>query len=122
MCIRDRYTGLYTGKVQAPFFRSTQSRLRAPVRLARRWAPVKEAAMKRLMKILLGLSIGAAVAMLFAPKSGRDLRERLIGGATGKLLPAAPVEFPAPEGERSWDSGPATAVAEAPVVEPAIVE
>ncbi len=41
--------------------------------------------MKRLMKILLGLSIGAALAMLFAPKSGRALREQLIGGATGKL-------------------------------------
>ena len=78
--------------------------------------------MKRLMKILLGLSIGAAVAMLFAPKSGRELREQLIGGATGKLLPAAPVEFPEAEGERLWDAGTATAVAEPPVVEPAFEE
>src|SRR5450759_5814884 len=78
--------------------------------------------MKRLMKILVGLSIGAAVAVLFAPKSGRELREQLIGGATGKLLPAAPVEFPEPEGERLWDAGTATAVAESPVVEPAYQE
>lgn len=78
--------------------------------------------MKRFMKILLGLSIGAAVAMLFASKSGRELREQLIGGATGKLLPAAPVEFPEPEGERLWDAGTATAVVEPPVVEPAYQE
>ena len=78
--------------------------------------------MKRLMKILLGLSIGAALALLFAPKSGRKLREQLIGGATGRLLPAAPVEFPEPQGERLWDAGTATAVAEPPVVEPVIVE
>jgi hypothetical protein len=78
--------------------------------------------MKRLMKILFGLSIGAAVAVLFAPKSGRELREQLIGGATGKLLPAAPVEFPEPEGERLWDAGTATAVAQPTVVEPAFEE
>jgi hypothetical protein len=78
--------------------------------------------MKRFMKILLGLSVGAAIAMLFAPKSGRKLREQLIGGATGKLLPAAPVEFPAPEGERRWDAGPAAAVAEVVVAEEAVVE
>jgi len=71
--------------------------------------------MKRLMKILLGLSIGAAIAVLFAPKSGRELRQRLIGGATSRLLPAAPVEFPEPEGERFWEAEAATAVAEAPV-------
>ena len=78
--------------------------------------------MKRLMKILLGLSIGAAVAVLFTPKSGRELRERLIGGATGKLLPAAPVEFPEPDGERLWDAGTATGVAEPTIVEPAFEE
>jgi hypothetical protein len=78
--------------------------------------------MKRFMKILLGLSIGAAVAMLFARKSGRELREQLIGGATGKLLPAAPVEFPEPEGERLWDAGTATAVAEPPIEEPVAEE
>ena len=78
--------------------------------------------MKRLMKILLGLSIGVGIALLFAPKSGRKLREQLLGGATGKLLPAAPVEFPQPEGERLWDAGTATAVAEPPAVEPAVEE
>jgi hypothetical protein len=71
--------------------------------------------MKRLMKILLGLTIGAAIAVLFAPKSGRELRQRLIGGATSRLLPAAPVEFPEPEGERFWEADAATAVAEVPV-------
>jgi len=78
--------------------------------------------MKRLMKILLGLSIGVGIALLFAPKSGRKLREQLLGGATGKLLPAAPVEFPQPEGEHLWDAGTSTAVAEAPVVEAPVVE
>ena len=78
--------------------------------------------MKRLMKILLGLSIGVGIALLFAPKSGRKLREQLLGGATGKLLPAAPVEFPQPEGERLWDAGTVTAVAEPPAVEPPAVE
>jgi len=77
--------------------------------------------MKRFMKVLLGLSIGAAVGMLLARKSGRELREQLIGGGTGKLLPAAPVEFPEPEGERLWDAGTATAVAEPAVVEEAVV-
>ena len=78
--------------------------------------------MKQLMKILLGLTIGVGIAILFAPKSGRKLREQLIGGATGKLLPAAPVEFPEPEGERLWDAGTVTAVAEPPVAEPVFEE
>jgi hypothetical protein len=73
---------------------------------------LEEAAMKRLMKFLLGITVGAAVAMLLAPKSGRELRQQLIGGATGRLLPAAPEEFPQPESERTWDTGAATAVAE----------
>ncbi len=78
--------------------------------------------MKRLMKILLGLSIGAALAILFAPKSGRKLREQLIGGATGKLLPAAPVEVPEPESQRIWDAGAAIAVEEPPAAESTIAE
>ena len=52
--------------------------------------------MKRLMRFLLGLTVGAAAGMLLAPKSGRELRQQLIGGASGKLLPAAPDEFPNP--------------------------
>jgi len=95
------------------------------VQLAFGWAAVKEAAMK-LMKFLLGLAIGAGVALLFAPKSGRALREQLIGGAAGKMLPAAPVEFPQPEHERDWaaativaEEPPETAVAEVPVESPA---
>jgi hypothetical protein len=85
---------------------------------------LEEAAMKRLMKFLLGITVGAAVAMLLAPKSGRELRQQLMGGASGKLLPAAPDEFPQPEAERAWDTGGvATAVAEPePLVEEAVVE
>ncbi len=84
----------------------------------------------KLMKFLLGLTIGAGVALLFAPKSGRELREQLVGGATGRLLPAAPVEYPQPEHERDWGDGAVTVVAEPPVeievpavvVEEAVVE
>lgn len=80
--------------------------------------------MKRLMRFLLGLTVGAAAGMLLAPKSGRELRQQLIGGASGKLLPAAPDEFPQPEAERAWDTGGiATAVAEPErVVEETIAE
>ena len=60
--------------------------------------------MKRLMRFLLGLTMGATVAVLFAPKSGRELREQLISGATSRLLPAAPDEYPQPDGE-AWGSG-----------------
>ena len=78
--------------------------------------------MKRLMRFLLGLTVGAAAGMLLAPKSGRELRKQLIGGASGKLLPAAPDEFPQPDAERAWDTGGIeTAVAEPePLVEEAI--
>jgi transcription termination factor Rho len=68
----------------------------------------------KLMKFLLGLVIGAGVALLVAPKSGRELRQQLVGGATSRLLPAAPVEYPQPEHEREWGGTAATAVAEAP--------
>ena len=45
--------------------------------------------MKRLFKILLGLSVGAAIGMLFAPKSGKELRQQLLGTATGRMLHTA---------------------------------
>ena len=70
----------------------------------------------KLMRFLLGLAIGAGVALLVAPKSGRELREQLVGGASGKLLGAAPDEYPQPERVADW-GGTATAVAERPVVE-----
>ena len=76
--------------------------------------------MKRLMRFLLGLTVGAAIAMLFAPKSGRELRQQLAGGATGKLLPPAPDDYPMPEGEREWGVGPVTAVAEPPGVDESV--
>ena len=96
-------------KARARFFRRTLRRFRAPVRLAT--AAVKEAAMK-VLRFLLGLAIGAGVALLFAPKSGRELRQQLAGGRSGKLLGAGPDDYPQPE-PAAW-GGPATAVAEPP--------
>ena len=72
----------------------------------------------KLMKFLLGLAIGAGVALLVAPKSGRELRQQLAGGASGKLLGAAPDEYPQPEPVAEW-RGTATVVAEPPVVDEA---
>ena len=37
----------------------------------------------KVFRFLLGLAIGAGVALLFAPKSGRELRRQLFGGAGG---------------------------------------
>lgn len=70
----------------------------------------------KVMRFLLGLVIGAGVALLVAPKSGRELRQQLAGGASGKLLGAAPDEYPQPEPVAEW-GGTATAVAETPVDE-----
>ena len=69
----------------------------------------------KVLRFLLGLAIGAGVALLVAPKSGRELRQQLVGGASGKLLGAAPDEYPQPEPVAEW-GGAATAVAEAPSV------
>jgi len=41
--------------------------------------------MMRFIKFLLGLTIGAAAGVLLAPKSGRELREQMFGGAAAKL-------------------------------------
>jgi hypothetical protein len=85
--------------------------------------------MKRLVKFLLGLAIGAGVAMLLAPKSGRELRERLMGGATSRLLPPGEDRYAPAADEPSWQaaapswSAPAaTAVAEPPVDEKVVIE
>jgi hypothetical protein len=71
----------------------------------------------KVFRFLLGLAIGAGVALLFAPKSGRQLRHQLTGGGSGKLLDAGTGAFPEPE-RAEW-GGVATAVAEPPVVEEA---
>ncbi len=68
----------------------------------------------KVMRFLLGLAIGAGVALLFAPKSGRELRQQLAGGAAGTLLEAAPDDYPQPEPAGDW-AGPTSVVAEAPV-------
>ena len=46
--------------------------------------------MKRLIKFLLGLAAGATVAALVTPKSGREMREQLLAGVSGRLLPPTP--------------------------------
>lgn len=68
----------------------------------------------KVLRFLLGLAIGAGVALLFAPKSGRELRQQLVGAAAGTLLEAAPDDYPQPEPAGDW-AGPASVVAEAPV-------
>ena len=68
----------------------------------------------KVLRFLLGLVIGAGVALLFAPKSGRELRQQLVGGAAGTLLEAAPDDYPQPEPAGDW-AGPGSVVAEAPV-------
>jgi len=79
----------------------------------------------KVMRFLLGLVIGAGVALLVAPKSGRELREQLVGAAGDRMLGAPPEAYPGPDVAASWDvdsdrSGAATAVAEPSVaVEPA---
>jgi transcription termination factor Rho len=70
----------------------------------------------KVIRFLLGLAIGAGVALLVAPKSGRELRQQLAGGASGKLLGAAPDQYPQPEPVAEW-GGAATAVADAPGAE-----
>jgi hypothetical protein len=82
--------------------------------------------MKRLMKFLFGLTVGAAIAVLLAPKSGRELRQQLVGGTTGRLLSPAPDDYPMPEGEREWGADATTTVAEpgavaATVTEPQVI-
>ena len=38
-----------------------------------------------LMGFLIGLGVGAAVGILFAPKSGEEMREYLLDGANGAI-------------------------------------
>ncbi|MBE0528973.1 MAG: YtxH domain-containing protein, partial [Thermoleophilia bacterium] len=68
----------------------------------------------KVMRFLFGLAIGAGVALLFAPKSGRELRQQLAGGVGGTLLEAPPDDYAQPEPAGEWAS-PAAAVSEAPV-------
>lgn len=44
--------------------------------------------MMRFIRFILGLSVGAAAGVLFAPRSGRELRERLLSSASQTLLPS----------------------------------
>lgn len=51
----------------------------------------------RLIKFLFGLTVGAAVGVLLAPKSGRELREQLRESASGTLLPPPVEDYPGAE-------------------------
>lgn len=73
--------------------------------------------MMRLIKFLLGLTVGAVAGVLFAPKSGRELREQLRGGAAAKLLPPLAEHYPLPEG-RHTEHEDATAPAQSPIAAP----
>ena len=44
--------------------------------------------MRRLLRFLFGAALGASVAMLATPKTGRELREQLLGPEARKLMPA----------------------------------
>ena len=68
----------------------------------------------RLIKFLFGLTVGAAVGVLLAPKSGRELREQLRESASGTLLPP-PVED-SPPAEASAPAADDTSFAEGPAV------
>ena len=41
--------------------------------------------MRRLLRFLFGAALGASVAMLATPKSGRELREQLLGPEVRRL-------------------------------------
>jgi len=62
----------------------------------------------RLIKFLFGLSVGAAAGVLFAPKSGRELRRQLresdlVNSVTNRLLPSPPAQVSAPEAAANED-------------------
>ncbi len=67
----------------------------------------------KVFRFLIGLAIGAGVALLVAPKSGRELRRQLTGGGSSKLLGAGRDTYPEPA---EW-GGPATVVAEPPMAD-----
>ena len=73
--------------------------------------------MMRLIKFLLGLTVGAAAGVLLAPKSGRQLREQLFGGAAAKLLPPMAELYPLPERSLT-ELGDAATVQQPPLAAP----
>ncbi len=80
--------------------------------------------MKRLIKFLFGLAAGATVAALVTPKSGREMREQLLAGVSGRLLPSASepqtlLEEPVSVATPAAAPEPAPEATAAPVAEPA---
>ncbi len=77
----------------------------------------------KVMRFLLGLMIGAGVAVLFAPKSGRELRQQLAGGVGDRLLGSSATDvYPQPEVAEPDPGGVATAFAEPEVADPVVDE
>jgi transcription termination factor Rho len=59
--------------------------------------------MRRLLRFVFGAALGASVAMLATPKTGRELREQLLGPDVRKLMPARLAELIAPpEAPPGW--------------------
>ena len=59
--------------------------------------------MGRLLRFLFGAALGASVAMLATPKSGRELRKQLLGPEVRRLLPTQLAELLAPpEAPSAW--------------------
>lgn len=53
--------------------------------------------MPRFTKYVFGGVVGAGLALLFAPRTGRDMRRMLMGGGRPALPPPQPAAAPAPE-------------------------
>ncbi len=61
--------------------------------------------MARLLRFLFGCALGATVAVLVTPKSGRDVRQQLLSAARPVLLTRGPDEDAEPdehEDEQPW--------------------
>jgi hypothetical protein len=59
--------------------------------------------MRRLLRFMFGAALGATVAILATPKTGRELREQLLGPEARRLMPARLAELLAPpEAPPAW--------------------
>jgi hypothetical protein len=58
--------------------------------------------MARLLRFLFGCALGATVAVLVTPKSGREVRRQLLSAARPVLLTRGPDEYAEPEDEQPW--------------------
>ncbi len=58
--------------------------------------------MRRLVNYIAGIALGVGAAIFFTSKSGKGMCKRLLGAASGRLLTAAPDQFPTPEENSAW--------------------